>query len=149
MHYYGNRKALLIATIAFATGTAWALGLADDLRDLVGYIVVGGETIEDFEGCEWDQRIVFMSGTHVTCKGYGYQYAYLETAVILAQPISVRGRVGFACKMAVSDTLYEVDCSSYMRQQIAVLCRIAHAKSDSAAYARDRLRMLGDETCLP
>ena len=137
------------ALIAFVlTGApSHAISLADDLQHLSGYLVLGDERIEEFEGCEWGQRIEFALGGHVTCEGYGYQYAYYVSAVLLVRPLYKDGERVFACKMVVRDTVYDVDCSSYVAQQVRVYRQIANdGEPGHAEYARYFLRLLSADT---
>ena len=132
------------AAMAFVLEDVHAFRLADDLAGLVGYIIVGSEHIDEFEGCEYGKRIDFSSGGHVTCQEYGYAYGYYTPATILARPMSARGMSGFACKMAVDDTLYDIDCSAYMSGQISLYRNLAD-QPKYADYARFWLGLLGVE----
>lgn len=124
--------------------TSHSIGLADDLDDLTGYVVLGSATIEEFEGCEWGQEIEFSAGGRVTCKEYGYQYAYYASAVVLVRPMSVAGQTVYSCVMAVEDTLYDVDCSSYVGREIRLHRKLANSdERNIALYARRWLQLLG------
>ena len=123
------------------------MGLADDLQHLTGYFILGNETIEEFEGCEWGQWIEFSLGGHVTCEEFGYQYAYYVSTVLLVRPFYVDGETVFSCKMAVQSNLYDVDCSTYLAQQVRTYRQIANnGEPDHAEYARHFLRLLRADT---
>ena len=58
--------------------------VAVDMSDYVGYTVVAKKTVEDeFEGCDFDKRIIFTDGTYLTCSEYGYEYAYRPQVTLL------------------------------------------------------------------
>ena len=55
-------------------------------RELVGYTIVDIKTVKgDFEGCDFDKRIIFTDNTYVTCTGVRYTYSYMPEAVILGK----------------------------------------------------------------
>ncbi|HEX7687940.1 MAG TPA: hypothetical protein VF453_09545 [Burkholderiaceae bacterium] len=91
----------------------------DDISDYVGYTIIAVKTIDSFkdnsherkdgfEGCEYDRVIVFTDGTAVTCRSYGYKYAYRPKAVILGQQMAFQGRAVTILKMVVQGTAYDV-----------------------------------------
>ena len=93
--------------------------LADKLDDLVGYVIVDSRTVKGwydddeseegaFKGCKHGRVIVFTDNTGLTCAGYGYQYAYMPTAVILAKEISYQGKSFYDYKMVVGDDVYDM-----------------------------------------
>ena len=92
--------------------------MADDLGDLTGYTIISAETIEDFEGCDYEKPIVFESGNFVICQSYGYQYAYRPDAVVLARSYFYKERLVISCKMIVEDKVYDVDCGRPLRRQV-------------------------------
>src|SRR5689334_1095867 len=53
------------------------------VKTIAGYVDKNGKKSDDFEGCDYDRRIVFDDSTSLTCSSYGYQYAYRPHAVIL------------------------------------------------------------------
>lgn len=76
-------------------------GLADELGNLIGYTIVAQKTISgEFEGCDFDKRIMFDDGTMLKCMSYGYQYAYMPSALILFN--------GSSIKMIVEDEIYDM-----------------------------------------
>lgn len=92
--------------------------LADELDDLVGYIILESKTIDSwqddderddsFEGCSYGRVIIFTDQTMLTCAEYGYQYAYRPTAIILAKKISYQGKSFYDFKMIVGDEIYDM-----------------------------------------
>jgi len=106
-----------ILAIVFTSIPAYA-DLANELEDLVGYTIVASKTVErwydedekdySFNGCSHGRVIVFTDGTTLTCAGYGYQYAYRPTAVILAKEISYQGKSFYDLKMVVGDEVYDM-----------------------------------------
>jgi hypothetical protein len=106
-----NLLSLSLFGTLFISGSAFA-NLADELSNLVGYTIVDSKTIsgwyaegtkgkgEGFEGCDYDRVIVFSDNKTLKCAGYGYQYAYRPTAIILFD--------GLNFKMLVEDELYDM-----------------------------------------
>lgn len=109
-------KLLILASLALPTIAN--ADLADDLEDLVGYVIVAAKTVEgwrdgrkkgdDFEGCEHGRVIVFTDGTALTCNTYSYSYSYRPTAVILAKQFKYQGREVYDFKMVVEDEVYDM-----------------------------------------
>lgn len=108
---------LLCAASLSLPGLAMA-DLADELEDLVGYVIVASKTIEGwredrksedgFSGCSHGRVIVFTDGTALTCNTYSYSYAYRPTAVILAKQFKFQGREMYDFKMVVEDEVYDM-----------------------------------------
>lgn len=109
-------KLLILASLALPTIAN--ADLADDLEDLVGYVIVAAKTVEgwrdgrkkgdEFEGCEHGRVIVFTDGTALTCNTYSYSYSYRPTAVILAKQFKYQGRDVYDFKMVVEDEVYDM-----------------------------------------
>ncbi len=111
---------LLLLAIAFVfVPQAARSDLADELGDLVGYVIVDAKTIVawadddesdegSFNGCSYGRRIKFDDNTVLTCAGYGYMYAYRPTAVLLAKEISLGGRKLVDIKMVVEDEIFDM-----------------------------------------
>jgi hypothetical protein len=55
---------------------------------------------DGFEGCEYGKYILFSDGTYLVCRGYGYQYAYGATVMLLVN--------GSLIKMIVGDSVYDM-----------------------------------------
>jgi len=94
-------------------------GLADKLGRFTGYTIVASKTIsgyvdedgkksDDFEGCDFDRKILFDDGTSATCASYSYTYAYRPTAVLLMKELSVRGLRMATVVMMVDDETYDM-----------------------------------------
>jgi len=94
--------------------------LADKLARLKGYVIAGSKTIvgyadkdgkksDEFEGCDFDRRIMFDDGTALTCSSYGYIYAYRPTAVILMKSTQYQGQTFAFVKIIVEDEIYEME----------------------------------------
>lgn len=63
----------------------YLFGYGCDLGDFVGYTILAKKTIKgQFNGCDYNRKIVFTDGTYVTCDSYGYAYGYMEDAIILS-----------------------------------------------------------------
>ena len=45
---------------------------------------------------------------NLTCAGYGYQYAYMPTAIIFAKKVSYGGHSFYDIKMLVEDEMYDM-----------------------------------------
>lgn len=99
-----------------------AIGLqADCTRTLeknVGWTIIDSKTIkgfrdkskksDSFEGCDYDRVIYFTDGTTVTCTSYGYQYAYMPTAIILGKALNYQGKNMTMYKMIVENDEYDI-----------------------------------------
>ena len=80
-----------------------------DQSELVGYTLIEEKTIDgDFEGCDFDKRIVFMDGTYLTCSTYTYTYSYMPTAYIYGRQFQYKGKVLMDVKMVVEDEIYDM-----------------------------------------
>ena len=109
----------------------FASDLTSELSRLTGYVVLGDEAIDEFEGCEYGKIIRFRSGAHVTCNGYGFQYSYGADAVILVRPVD---KETFHCKMIVDDEVYEVSCARYMQEKIESLRSFRDQSTDEEVH---------------
>ena len=100
---------LLLTLLAFSVSVK--ADLASELDDLIGYTIVERKTIKawyeddefeegSFEGCNYGRTIIFTGNRVITCAGYGYQYAYRPTAIILSN--------GMRYKMVVGDQIYDM-----------------------------------------
>ena len=112
----------LIAIFSFFLCFPKTIALADCtsiLEQNVGWTIVGSKTIEGwrdpgkkkedgFEGCDHGRIIYFMDGSSVTCNSYGYQYAYMPTAIILGRSINYKGKSISIYKMIVEDDEYDI-----------------------------------------
>ena len=123
-------KSLVLVCCLLCGIPCLASDLASELNRLTGYVVLGNETIAEFEGCEYGKIIQFQSGVHVTCNGYGYQYSYGADAVIPVRPVD---KEIFHCKMIVEDEVYEVSCARYMREKIKSLRGFRDQSTDDEA----------------
>lgn len=82
------------------TSAAYA-NLADNLESYVGYKIIAKKTvIGEFEGCDFDKKIIFDDRTVLKCATYGYQYSYRPTAIILFN--------GSNIKMIIDDEAYDM-----------------------------------------
>jgi len=98
-------SAFLVLYFALLIGEAAAL----EQTELLGYTLIDEKTIEDeFEGCDFDKKIVFLDGTHLTCATYSYTYSYMPTAYIYARRIEYKGERYMAIKMVVEDEIYDM-----------------------------------------
>lgn len=86
-----------------------ACAYAFEQSELVGYTLIAEKTVEDeFEGCEFDKKIKFMDGTHLTCATYSYTYDYMPTAYIYAKRFEYKGDAFYDIKMVVEDEIYDM-----------------------------------------
>jgi hypothetical protein len=82
---------------------------AFDPSELLGYTLVSEKRIDgDFEGCDFDKKIIFMDGTYLTCATYSYTYSYMPTAYIYAKHLEYKGKVFADIKMVVGDRVYDM-----------------------------------------
>jgi hypothetical protein len=95
--------------LAFFFGLLIGEAAALEQSDLLGYTLIDEKTVDDeFEGCDFDKRIVFLDGTHLTCATYSYTYSYMPTAYIYARQIEYKGVVYMSIKMVVEDEIYDM-----------------------------------------
>jgi hypothetical protein len=104
------RKRLLpLLLLAIATSTF--ADITNELGRFVGYTIIASKTVvgyqdknakksDSFEGCDYDRVIVFDDNKILTCTGYGYQYSYRPTAIILSN--------GSSFKMIVGNNVYDM-----------------------------------------
>lgn len=104
------KKSVLALTLLFVTNSAFA-DITYQLGKFVGYTIIASKTIagyqdgngqkgDSFEGCNFDRVIIFDDNKILTCAGYGYQYAYRPTAIILSN--------GSSFKMIVGNDVYDM-----------------------------------------
>ncbi len=49
-----------------------------------GYaVIIETEVEDDFQGCDYDKKILFENGLVFVCQGYSYSYAYSPEVLIL------------------------------------------------------------------
>ena len=77
-------------------------------KTIEGYRDIGKEKKGDFEGCDYDRTIYFMDGSTVKCNSYGYQYAYMPTAIILGKSFTHKGTKITQFKMIVESEEYDI-----------------------------------------
>jgi hypothetical protein len=106
------KKALLQICLLAAFGTANAISIDMLGSQFQGYTIVGTKVIDrwmsedrregksQFDGCNYGRVIIFTDGTYLKCSGYGYQYAYRPTALLLSN--------GSGFKMIVDDNVYDM-----------------------------------------
>lgn len=100
---------------AFALASLVSPAQADiserDLESLKGFTIIGAYTVtgfldekgkrsDDFEGCDFDRRIILDDQYIVTCNEYGYKYAYRPKAIIFGD--------GSTLRMLVAGRIYRV-----------------------------------------
>ncbi|WP_172201092.1 hypothetical protein [Campylobacter sp. RM16188] len=92
---------ILAAAVCLLNG----LGFEFRAPELIGYTIVDVKTVaDDFEGCDYDKKIIFTDDTYVTCNSYGYSYSYRPKAVIFATQYN--GHTLF--KMYVNGNVYSI-----------------------------------------
>jgi hypothetical protein len=94
-------KNILVAFALFIFSTSTAFAKFNKLDNLIGYKIIAKKTIDgEFEGCDFDKKIIFDDRTMLCCRSYGYQYAYRPTAIILFN--------GYNIKMIVENEVYDM-----------------------------------------
>jgi hypothetical protein len=73
---------------------------------IAGYVDPNGKRSDDFEGCEYDRRIIFDDGTALVCSTYRYHYAYHPKAALLVKGSTLNGRQYTSVVMIVGDDAY-------------------------------------------
>jgi len=102
---------LVLALTVLLVGNSAVADITDQLSRFVGYTIIASKTIvgyqdrdgkkgNSFEGCNYDRVIVFDDNRILTCAGYGYQYAFRPTAIILSN--------GSSFKMMVGNDVYDM-----------------------------------------
>lgn len=79
-----------------------------DSKTIDGFKDKGKEKKNDYEGCDYDRVIYFTDGTSAICSSYGYQYAYLPTAIILGKSSKYQGKDITMYKMIVDGDEYDI-----------------------------------------
>jgi hypothetical protein len=54
-------------------------------KTITGYIDENGKRESQFNGCNYNWKIIFDDSTYLTCEGYSYHYAYRPDAVLLVR----------------------------------------------------------------
>ena len=99
------RKVLAVLLVSFVCCSLLGDEFEDVADELVGYTILSVKTVDgDFEGCDFDKKIIFTDGTYVTCMGYGYQYSYMPKAILLGT--NFKGHTLF--KIYVGGKVYNV-----------------------------------------
>lgn len=109
---------MVLASLSFGPGCSRA-DMADILGQFTGYTIVAVKTVagyidedgkrsDDFEGCDFNRKILFDDGTSLTCSSYSYEYEYRPEAVILEKATQAGGRTLGQIVMVVSDDSYEM-----------------------------------------
>ena len=108
----GDKSGILVTfdlygscVVAVELSSIWKFTVKSSWLDQVRihtYFVFKGvvKVYGNFEGCDYDKKIVFMDRTYVVCDQYGYTYSYMPTAIILSD--------GYDFKMCVNDRLYRI-----------------------------------------
>jgi hypothetical protein len=78
------------------------------VKTIVGYVDEDGKRSDEFEGCEFNRKILFDDGTALTCSNYSYEYGYRPEAVILEKTMETGGHTLGEIVMLVSDDSYEM-----------------------------------------
>lgn len=104
-------KKWLFPLVLLTVNSSAFADVTSELGRYVGYTIVASKTIagyqdrngkkaDDFEGCDFDRIIIFDDNKILTCAGYGYQYSYRPTAIILSN--------GSVFKMIVGNDVYDM-----------------------------------------
>jgi hypothetical protein len=76
--------ALFVASVAHSNKAIADCSLSGHMSSLVGYTIIAEKTIQGtFNGCNYNQPIVFTDNTMVHCSGYQYVYAYQPDVYLL------------------------------------------------------------------
>lgn len=113
------RRMTVVLLSTYLSTTPVHAGIESELRGMEGWCVVAVKTIDgyvddegkrhdDFEGCDFDRKIIFRDGTYLTCGGYGYQYAYSPDAIIFATSFNYKGKKHTSFKMLVEGDMYDM-----------------------------------------
>lgn len=103
-------KAFYLA-VALAIPMTASADLADELSDLVGWEIMWsgrvtghqdaqGKQSDDYEGCDFDMKLILDDTYTVTCNSFHYAYAYNPRAVLM--------RNGSRLKLIVKDKAFNV-----------------------------------------
>lgn len=67
---------------------------------VTGYYDENGQEKDEFEGCDFDRRLIIDYTSIITCIDYGYSYSYQPDIVILSN--------GSSLKACIDDDMYDV-----------------------------------------
>ena len=79
-----------------------------DTKTISGRIDSDGKRSDDFEGCDFGRKILFLDGTYLTCSSYSYTYSYMPEATILARKMNYRGKSITLYKMVVEGESHDM-----------------------------------------
>ena len=106
---FGGKMKKSLAILVLLAVISIPFAYAFDHSELLGYTLIDEKTIDgEFEGCDFDKRIIFMDGTYLTCATYSYSYSYMPTAYIYAKRFEYKGKVYTDFKMVVEDEIYDM-----------------------------------------
>lgn len=78
---------------------------AGDFSKLQGYTIAKITQVDgDFEGCDFDKKIILMNGWTLTCNTFNYSYSYSPAVAILSRDIGT----GYAIKAVIGDHVYDM-----------------------------------------
>lgn len=95
---------LLVASVSAASAYLDFHGLRGytviHVGTITGYIDKDGERKDDFEGCDYDRKLIIDDNYTVTCTTYSYTYSYRPRAAVFSN--------GRSLKLVVNDTIFSV-----------------------------------------
>ena len=62
----------------------------------------------EFEGCDFDRRIIFSNRWVLTCDTYSYSYAYRPDAVIFTKSVRYQSQSYWLVKVLIDDEFYDM-----------------------------------------
>jgi hypothetical protein len=107
-----NRSSALLAFLLLLTAPASTSATSVDtdiLRGLKGYTILSVSSIEgEFEGCDYDKKIVLEDGSVFTCAEYNYMYSYHPDVVVFGKALTYQGRTFIDYKLLIEDEIFEM-----------------------------------------
>lgn len=90
----------------FSSAVGWTIVYSGTVT---GYINEDGEEESSFNGCEYDRVLLVDYSKSVTCRSYGYAYAYHPDILVLRRQYKFEdGRQFNAYKACIDDDMYDV-----------------------------------------
>ena len=108
-HMQSSRLALLAIPLLLSGTAKPRADCGRLLSRLEGWTIVKAGSINGtFNGCDFDKLIEFTDGTALRCSSYGYQYAYMPDAIVLAKTVTIQGSSATMVKMLVEGELSDM-----------------------------------------
>ncbi len=79
------------------------------LRELEGWTILSVSAIQgEFQGCDFDKKIVLEDGSVFTCAEYNYSYSYSPDVVVFGKMLTYQGRAFIDYKLVIEGEIFEM-----------------------------------------